>query len=68
MSINSDGTVSEVKILMSSGQNRLDQAAIEVIRLAAPFDPFPADLKQNTDVLEIIRTWKFEKGRYLSSH
>jgi protein TonB len=37
----------------------LDDAAIRIVRMAAPFAPFPDSLKENVDELEIIRTWVF---------
>lgn len=55
-----NGTVSEVQILQSSGHKVLDDAAMHIVRLAAPFPPFPPEIRQQTDLLEIIRTWRFE--------
>ena len=67
VSINRDGTLHEVQILEPSGQTVLDQAALRIVRLAAPFAPFTGDLA-DVDRLEIIRTWRFERGDHLSSH
>ncbi len=67
VSVNSNGTIHSIKVLKSSGYKRLDDAAIKVVRLAAPFEPFPDEIRKDTDILEIIRTWRFEKGHYLSS-
>ena len=64
VAVKNDGTLHEVRILKSSGQAALDQAAIRVVRLASPFDPFPEDVRKENDILDIIRTWQFEKGRY----
>lgn len=58
--INPDGTIYEVNILQSSGQRLLDDAARQIVRLAAPFAPFPPEIRQHTDRLQIIRTWNFE--------
>lgn len=58
--INSDGSVETVEVLKPSGFPILDQAALQTIRLAAPFDPFPEDIRKNTDQFDIIRTWHFE--------
>ncbi|SDI27204.1 energy transducer TonB [Pseudomonas panipatensis] len=66
VSINSDGSLYEVQVLESSGQPLLDQAAQRIVRLAAPFAPFTGDLS-DIDRLEIIRTWRFERGDRLSS-
>lgn len=66
VAINRDGTLREVQVLESSGQPILDQAALRIVRLSAPFAPFSGDLN-DVDVLEIIRTWRFERGDRLGS-
>ena len=59
VSLRKDGTVKELAILESSGSTVLDDAAIRIVRMAAPFAPFPDSLKEEVDELEIIRTWVF---------
>ncbi|WP_237068457.1 energy transducer TonB [Microbulbifer guangxiensis] len=54
------GAVEEVRILESSGETILDDAAQQIVRLSAPFAPFPAEIRKEADRLEIIRTWRFE--------
>lgn len=66
VAINRDGTLREVQILESSGHQVLDNAALRIVRLAAPYAPFTGDL-MDVDVLEIIRTWRFEPGDTISS-
>ncbi len=66
VAINRDGTLANVDILKSSGHRILDDAAIRIVKLASPFAPFGDDLK-NYDLVEIIRTWRFEQGDYVSS-
>lgn len=65
VSIRPDGSVHEVDILKSSGHPTLDDAAIRIVQLAAPFQPFPLEMRERMDLLEIIRTWKFEKGTHV---
>ena len=60
VSLNADGTLDEVAILSPSEYPELDQAAIRIVQLAAPFRPFPVEMRKTTDRLEIIRVWKFE--------
>lgn len=67
VSLFSDGSVHNVKILESSGQKILDQAAIRIVHQAAPYAPFPSSMRQSVDILEIIRTWRFHKNRLSSS-
>jgi protein TonB len=62
-----DGDVDDIQILQSSGFSVLDQAAIDIVRMAAPFAPFPEEMLQNVDILEIIRTWRFHEGNALTS-
>jgi protein TonB len=66
VAINRDGTLREVQVLESSGHAVLDQAALRIVRLSAPFAPFSGDLAE-FDRLEIIRTWRFERGDRLGS-
>lgn len=63
-----NGTLKEVEILQSSGHKSLDDAAIKIVRLASPYEPFPDELKQNADILEIIRTWQFRKNSSLRTY
>jgi protein TonB len=58
--INPDGTINEIKVLQSSGQRILDDAARQIVRLSAPFAQFPAEIRKQADRLQIIRTWNFE--------
>ncbi|MEC7377661.1 MAG: energy transducer TonB, partial [Pseudomonadota bacterium] len=52
VSLKKDGTIKEVAILQSSGSTVLDDAAIRIVRMAAPFAPFPEDMRQEVDELE----------------
>jgi protein TonB len=62
-----NGDVYQVKILKSSGHKILDQAALKIVHLAAPYDVFPAQMQKDVDVLEIIRTWRFHKNKLSAS-
>lgn len=64
VSINRDGSLNDVRILESSGHKILDSAAMKIVRLSSPFDPFPKAISKDTDVLEIVRTWQFQKNRF----
>ncbi|MDO8860202.1 energy transducer TonB [Haliea sp. E1-2-M8] len=64
--INYDGRLEDIQVLASSGYAVLDEAAIKIVRMAAPFAPFPAELRTSADKLEIIRTWQFEENRLSS--
>jgi protein TonB len=62
VTVRSDGQLEDVRILESSGFAVLDEAAIRIVRLAAPFPPFPEALAASTDKLEIVRRWQFEQN------
>ena len=58
-----DGSLEDIRVLSSSGYAVLDEAAVKTVRMAAPYAPFPPELRATTDKLEIIRTWTYgDKG------
>ncbi len=57
--LNYDGQLRDIRILQSSGYKVLDDAALRIVRIAAPFQDFPVEMRKKYDQLEIIRTWKF---------
>lgn len=65
VSLRPDGTILDITLNRSSGQKVLDDAAIRIVRLAAPFAPFPSNIAQETDVLNITRTWRFTNANQL---
>jgi len=62
------GQIESVKIEKSSGHAVLDNAAIRIVRDAAPFDPMSGQLAQETDILYIVRTWEFQSGNSVISY
>ncbi len=67
VSLQPDGSVQDIRILRSSGEPVLDAAAVNIVRLAAPFEPFPPEMRTRVDILEIIRTWQFHRGNTFTS-
>lgn len=67
--INPDGSVPPGGIVVSrsSGHKVLDDAAIKIVRLGAPYAAIPDNVLKSNDMLTIIRTWKFETNRGLST-
>jgi len=59
----SSGALEKVMIRRSSGNPELDQAALAILKLASPFDPFPAELAAQTHVLHFAYEWQFSGGR-----
>lgn len=68
VSINKDGTINQVYILESSGHKILDDAALKIIRLSAPFKPLTKEMAKDTDILEIIRVWRFQPNHHLNTN
>jgi len=67
VSIRADGTLDNVEVTRSSGQRVLDAAAVKIVEMGAPYSPLPADIRRDTDVLVITRTWSFTKGEELKT-
>jgi len=63
VAVRADGGVTEIRVLKSSGYALLDNAAVRIVRLSAPFPPFPPDVRARHDIIEIIRTWQFRSDR-----
>ena len=59
VALNPDGKINQITIRSSSGHKVLDDAAIRIVELAAPYAPFPEAIRAETDVLHITRTWQF---------
>ena len=59
VALNPDGKINQITIRSSSGHKVLDDAAIRIVELAAPYAPFPDAIRAETDVLHITRTWQF---------
>jgi protein TonB len=60
-----DGTVAAIDLDRSSGLKVLDNAAFKIVRMASPFAAFPPDIRRDTDLLVITRTWFFGQGNKL---
>jgi len=67
VSINHDGSLNRVDINRSSGYKVLDEAARRIVQMASPYSPFPPEIRRDTDILEITRTWYFTQGDQLSA-
>lgn len=60
--IKRDGEIESVEINRRSGHRFLDDAARRIVRLAAPFEPFPPEIRADTDILYITRTYNFTRA------
>jgi len=62
-----DGSLFNAEISRSSGQKVLDQAAMRILRMAAPFGPIPREAMGGATVLSFAREWNFVPGDALDS-
>jgi protein TonB len=62
--IDRSGTLMDAVIERSSGSPVLDRAARRIVKLAAPYPPFPPEIAHDTDLLEITRTWMFTNDQF----
>ena len=62
VTIRPDGSVESVELNRSSGLKILDAAAFYIVKIAAPFAAFPPEIRKDTDLLAITRTWFFAQG------
>ena len=67
VSINADGSLGPIEVSKSSGNRILDAAAMRIVKLAAPYSPLPPDIRKDTDILVITRTWTFTSSERLES-
>lgn len=67
VSIKADGSIESVVVDKSSGSKILDDAAKRIVELAAPYTRFSDDIKKDTDILSITRTWTFTQEDALST-
>jgi len=57
-----NGTVESIDVRRSSGISEIDEAAIRIVKMAAPYSPLPDNISDRVDILHITRTWRFEAG------
>jgi protein TonB len=57
-----DGTLESATIRRSSGSAKLDQAAVDILKIASPFDPFPKELSDHYRLLRFTYGWEFDGG------
>jgi protein TonB len=62
VTIDADGHLERAVIRSSSGHPEIDDAAIRILKLAAPFDRFPRALSAKHDQIRIAYEWQFLGG------
>jgi periplasmic protein TonB len=62
VAINADGHIERMLVRRSSGDAELDQAALAILKLASPFDRFPAELASRYRTLRFVYEYQFVGG------
>lgn len=62
VAIRRDGTLETARIIRTSGSAKLDEAALDILKLASPFDPFPKELSDQYRLLRFTYGWEFDGG------
>ncbi|MGH8552812.1 MAG: TonB family protein, partial [Methylococcales bacterium] len=65
--VRSDGAIYRIEVRRSSGHQALDDGAIRIARLAAPYAQFPIELAMEADILVITRTWRFSDDTHVTT-
>ncbi|MEQ6291048.1 TonB family protein [Vogesella sp. GCM10023246] len=66
VTIRADGALLDVRVLRSSGTAVLDEAALRIVRQAAPYPPFPSTLAAEYGSLQVVRKWTFTTANQLA--
>ena len=62
VTIGSDGKLLKTVVRRSSGHAEIDEAAMRILTLASPYDPFPAAMNAKHDQIRIAYEWQFLGG------
>ncbi|MDY6814205.1 MAG: energy transducer TonB [Pseudomonadota bacterium] len=62
VAIAADGSLAELAVRRPSPHPALDQAALRILRLAAPFAPFTPEMRLRSEVVRFVWVWQFLPG------
>lgn len=62
VTIGADGKLLQTTVRRSSGHVEIDEAAMRILKLASPYDPFPGELAAKHDEIRIAYEWQFLGG------
>lgn len=65
VAVSRDGSIDAIDVIQPSGYPLLDEAAIRIVRMGAPYAPLPEKIRDKVDILHITRTWQFLPGAVL---
>ncbi|HSC05267.1 MAG TPA: energy transducer TonB [Steroidobacteraceae bacterium] len=67
VAVAANGVMEDIVVRRSSGHAELDQAALAILKLSSPFDPFPRELHERHDSLRFAYEWQFIAGELVQS-
>jgi periplasmic protein TonB len=67
VTIDADGHLKDVVFVRSSGNTNLDQATLEILSLAGPFDPLPEAILAEASSVQFEYEWHFKTGAQAAS-
>jgi protein TonB len=62
VTIGADGKLLNAAVRRTSGHAEIDEAALRILKLAAPYDRFPSELTAKHDEIRIAYEWQFLGG------
>ena len=62
VTIGCDGKLLKTVVRRSSGHAEIDEAAMRILKLASPYDPFPGAMNAKHDEIRIAYEWQFLGG------
>jgi protein TonB len=68
VAVNADGSIRSLDLVQPSGQPLLDDSAQRIVKLAAPYQAFPAEIRRDTAVLRFVYVWRFNGGKLDTRH
>ena len=63
VALGSDGRLREATIRRASAHPEIDEAALQILRLASPFEPFPPALARRYSAVRFAYQWEFSGGQ-----
>lgn len=67
ITVDGRGQLVQTEVVKSSGQPLLDQRAVAIVRSAAPFDAFSANMRRQADQIVVVTRFQFSKDGNLET-
>ena len=67
ITVDRKGRLVQTEVALPSGQPLLDQRAVAIVRSAAPFDAFGANMRRQADQIVVVTRFRFAKDGTLET-